>query len=106
MEMGVAKGVRIALNADNEPSCRGASLEEALLHAEAKMLPFAAFGRLFGDRRKCHFIGEYLMYLSQNIRTANKATPDACAGQPRRERAEGSVERLRLGKCGFIKKSR
>jgi hypothetical protein len=36
MEMGVAKGVRIALNADNEPSCRGASLEEALLHAEAK----------------------------------------------------------------------
>ena len=30
MEIGVTRGVRVALTADNEPLCRGGSVEEAL----------------------------------------------------------------------------
>jgi hypothetical protein len=37
METGVGPGTRVALNADNEPSCRGASIEKALLYAEVKV---------------------------------------------------------------------
>jgi hypothetical protein len=36
MEIGVAPGVRITFNADHEPLCRGATIEEALAFAEEK----------------------------------------------------------------------
>jgi hypothetical protein len=47
MEIGVAPGIRITLNADNEPLCRGASLEEALPHAEEKATSVNAMQRDF-----------------------------------------------------------
>jgi urocanate hydratase len=37
MEIGVGPGIRITLNADNEPQCRGARVEDALPCAERKL---------------------------------------------------------------------
>ena len=38
MEIGVAPGIRVLLNSDDEPLCRGACIQEALPHAEMKMV--------------------------------------------------------------------
>ena|ERR1700693_686546 len=68
MEIGVGPGIRIYLNADNEPRCRGASNKDALSHAYTKLVKME---HEEGQDEQCDIIRQWIKAVYTEIAGEN-----------------------------------